>query len=39
MGLPKVQGSITLPEVARRLKLDWYLWDIDHLNRLIQNAP
>jgi hypothetical protein len=39
MGLPGVTESLTLPEPAKRLKLPWYLWDIDHLNRLIKNAP
>ena len=39
MGLPGIADSLTLPEPARQLKLPWYLWDIDHLNRLIESAP
>jgi hypothetical protein len=38
VGLPGVTEALTLPEPARRLKLPWYTWDIDHLNRLIAAA-
>lgn len=36
MGLPRGPQLLTLPEPARRLKLEWHLWNIDVLNRLIQ---
>ena len=39
MGLPGVTQAITLPEPARRLKLPWYVWNHDHLGRLIAAAP
>jgi MTH538 TIR-like domain (DUF1863) len=39
MGLPGVINAITLPNAAKRLKLPWYRWDIEHLNRLIKAAP
>jgi hypothetical protein len=39
MGLPGVPGPLMLPEPARRLKLDWYFWNIDNLHRLVESAP
>lgn len=39
MGLPGGPQTLTLPEPVRRLKLSWYLWDINLLNRLISQAP
>lgn len=39
MGFPNGPTSLTLPEPARRLKLPWYTWDLNHLNNLISNAP
>lgn len=39
MGLPNGPSSLTLPEPARRLQLPWYVWDINHLARLIQQTP
>lgn len=39
MGLPGVTQAITLPEPARRLKLPWYVWNHEHLGRLIAAAP
>jgi len=39
MGLPNVTQAITLPGPARRLKLPWYIWDHEHLGRLIAAAP
>lgn len=39
MGLPNGPQQLILPEPARRLKLPWYFWDIDHLRRQIGAAP
>lgn len=39
MGLPSGLDRLTLPEPARRLKLDWYKWDIQLLHTLITAAP
>lgn len=39
MGFPGGPTQLTLPEPARRLKLDWYFWDIDLLARLVREAP
>ena len=39
MGLPGGPQRIQLPEPAVRLKLTWWLWDIDFLQRLINEAP
>jgi len=39
MGLPNGPDKLTLPEPARRLKLSWYVWDHEHLGRLIAAAP
>jgi MTH538 TIR-like domain (DUF1863) len=35
MGLPNGPNSIELPATAKRLKLPWYAWNLDHLGRLI----
>lgn len=39
MGLPNGPQNIYLPEPARRLHLPWYFWDINLLQRLIDEAP
>lgn len=39
MGFPNGPQNIRLPEPARRLQLPWYLWDYQHLGRLIEAAP
>jgi hypothetical protein len=39
MGFPGGPNQIVLPEPARRLKLPWYFWNLDYLNRLIRDAP
>jgi ABC-type uncharacterized transport system ATPase component len=35
MGLKDGPALLTLPPLARDLKLDWYVWDHEHLARLI----
>ena len=35
MGLKDGPAELTLPPLARQIKLGWYLWDHDHLARLI----
>ena len=39
MGLKGVQGPLTLPMPARRLKLEWWLWDHSKLADLVKSAP
>jgi len=39
MALPGAPDRLVLPEPARRLDLPWYVWDIDSLKRLIDQAP
>src|SRR4051794_22080851 len=39
MGLPNGPERLVLPSPAKRLELPWYRWDINHLQRLIANAP
>jgi hypothetical protein len=39
MGLPSGPPTLKLPEPARRLKLDWWVWDHDRLAWLIDSAP
>jgi hypothetical protein len=36
MGLPKGPERLTLPELGRRLKMEWHLWDHDKLAELIE---
>jgi hypothetical protein len=39
MGLPNGPQNLRLPEPARLLKLEWWVWDHNHLARLIDAAP
>jgi hypothetical protein len=39
MGLPGGPTTLSLPEPMRRLKLPWYVWDYNHLARMIESAP
>ena len=39
MGLPGGPGNLILPEPARRLQLQWWLWDHNKLGELISSAP
>jgi hypothetical protein len=38
MGVPGHVGNLVLPAPARRLQLQWYLWDHNLLARLISGA-
>jgi hypothetical protein len=35
MGFKDGPGRLTLPPIAKELKLDWYVWDHNHLAQLI----
>lgn len=39
MGFPSGPSRLTLPEPCRRLKLNWWLWNLDMLKRMIDEAP
>lgn len=39
MGVPGHPDNIRLPDVGKRLQMPWYMWDPDHLYRLIEAAP
>lgn len=38
MGLPRVSGSLRVPEPGRRRSPGWYLWDVNALSQMIENA-
>jgi hypothetical protein len=38
MGLPNGPDTLTLPEPIRRLKLGWWLWDLNLLQQKIEEA-
>lgn len=38
MGLPNGPGTLTLPEPLRRLKMTWWLWDLNRLTTMIDAA-
>lgn len=39
MGFKDGPNSLTLPEPAKRLKLPWYTWDYEVLQKKIDEAP
>ena len=39
MGFPDGTERLTLPDPCRRLKLDWWRWNLDRLKSMIDEAP
>ena len=39
MSFPNGPNQLALPEPCRRLKLGWWLWDLEKLKQLIDEAP
>lgn len=39
MGFPNGPRTLTLPEPIKRIKIGWWLWDIEKLAELIEASP